>query len=95
MPVYFSAQTTTAYDCIGNSSETVRAQPATFTCPTTTLPWQLMTDSHEEKVQKRNIINGLGIDFLIDMYYVSIVYCTKYVAKKHKYLFREPLYKSK
>ena len=47
------------------------------------------------KVQKRNIINGLGIDFLIDMYYVSIVYCTKYVAKKHKYLFREPLYKSK
>ena len=54
-----------------------------------------MTDSHEEKVQKRNIINGLGIDFLIDMYYVSIVYCTKYVAKKHKYLFREPLYKSK
>ena len=53
-----------------------------------------MTDSHEEKVQKRNIINGLGIDFLIDMYYVSIVCCTM-LQKKHKYLFREPLYKSK
>ena len=33
------------------------------------------------KVQKRNIINGLGIDFLIDMYYV--VYC---MLQKKAYL---------
>ena len=39
-----------------------------------------MTDSHEEKVQKRNIINGLCIDFLIDMYLLCSIL---YVAKKH------------